>query len=419
MPADMNQQTLQFIRDHAADDVRQLALRGCSQQGVDMPFALNQIAGRRTALRKLPLWAATDGIVYPPHLSMEQCSSQATSEYKSLVARRWLAAMHIKSGGTVMTDLTGGFGVDFSFMAPCFSRAVYVECQPHLCDMARTNFRLLGLDGAEVVCADSMAYLREMPPAALVYLDPARRDGHGGRTYAISDCTPDILSLLPLLLQKGRVVMVKLSPMLDWRQVALSLGGSVREIHIVSVGNECKELLVVMTAEELSGHVLQPLQWGTLTLSGQAVDWVRIPVPGIEDPLVKSSLSSSPVCQSSSVCYLYEPNASLMKAGCFRRLSAVYPVRQVAANSHLFLSSEVIEGFPGRRFEILSQTSLNRKELKVALRGVVQANIAVRNFPMTVAQLRQRLKIGDGGDIYLFATTLATGERSLYVCRKL
>jgi len=232
--------TAVFIRKFADADVRQMALQGAKYPGVDLPFALDQIAGRQTARRKLPSWAAIEGIVYPPHLSMEQCSSEQTARYKA----------QISGSGDTMADLTGGFGVDFSFMAQGFQRAVYVERQEHLCDIARENFRLLGLRQAEVVCGDSVDYLQAMSPVDIIYLDPARRDSHGGRTYGISDCTPDVLSLRNLLTAKARRVLVKLSPMLDWRKAVGDIGEElVREVHIVSVANECKELLVVMEAE--------------------------------------------------------------------------------------------------------------------------------------------------------------------------
>ena len=229
----MNQATTDFINEHADDDVRQLALRGTKNPDVDLTFALEQIAGRQAARRKLPTWAATTGIVYPPHLSMEQCSSEQTARYKAKLAGR----------GKRIVDLTGGFGVDFSFMAQGFSHAVYVERQANLCEIARQNFEVLGLVQAEVVCADSTDYLQTMSHADVIYIDPARRDNHGGRTYSISDCTPDVIALKQLLMEKADQVVIKLSPMLDWRKAISDLGEShVQEVHIVSVGNECKEL---------------------------------------------------------------------------------------------------------------------------------------------------------------------------------
>ena len=202
----------EFIREHRHDDVRQLALQAARYPDIDMQQALQQIAGWQTACTKLPEWAATDGIVYPPRLSMEQCSSEATAKYKAKV---------LDPSPSTVIDLTGGFGVDFSYMARGFQKAVYVERQPHLCEAARHNFQLLGLENAEVVCGDGVEYLKNLPPPfnaqsrLTIYLDPARRDENGKKTYAISDCTPDVVALKDLLLEKAGRVMIKLSPMLD------------------------------------------------------------------------------------------------------------------------------------------------------------------------------------------------------------
>ena len=239
----MNQATADFIRNNAEADTRKLALQGAKDPEIDLPFVLDQIAGRQTARRKLPSWAAIDGIIYPPHLSMEQCSSEQTAKYKAQI----LSNRYRTTSNGRFVDLTGGFGVDFSFIAQAFSshsstgnkQVVYVERQRHLCDIAQENFTRLGLTQAEVVCADSVDYLKSMEPAEIIFIDPARRDSHGGRTYSISDCTPDVLALRDLLRSKARCVLLKLSPMLDWRKAVNDLGKTyVREVHIVYVHNE-------------------------------------------------------------------------------------------------------------------------------------------------------------------------------------
>ena len=234
--------TLDFIRQHADDDVRLLALQATRWPAVDIRRAIDQIAGRRTARTKLPSWAAIEGIVYPPHLSMEQCSSEQTAVYKADVARRL--------GGESFVDLTGGFGVDFAFIARRFQQAVYVERQANLCEVARHNFGLLGLSQARVVCADGIVFLRETEPVGLIFIDPARRNDHGGKTFAIADCTPDISKMVPELLEKAAHILVKLSPMLDWHKAVADLESTVcavSEAHIVAVKNECKELLLVLS----------------------------------------------------------------------------------------------------------------------------------------------------------------------------
>ena len=396
----MNRATFDFIRQHADADVRQLALQGTKDPEVNLTFALEQIAGRQKARTKLPSWAANDGIIYPPHLSMEQCSSETTALYKARLAGR----------GETYVDLTGGFGVDFYFMSQGFSKRIYVEQNADLCTIVEHNMQALGLQSA-VVCSQTAEYLSSMPHADVVYLDPARRNEHGGRTYSIEDCSPNVLELMPRLMEKAERVILKLSPMLDWHQAVEALK-SVSEVHIVSVNNECKELLLVLgrqTSETLR----------LVCVNGESTFEI-IPTVGTNSSQAGNKqfprweLSS---IRDQSLC-LYEPNASIMKSGCFAALEERFPVQQIGPNSHLFISADEIHDFPGRSFEILAVSSMNKRELKTAL-TMRQANISVRNFPLTVAQLRQRLKLSDGGDHYLFATTLADGRHVIFVCKKL
>ena len=400
----------EFIKLHETDDVRQLALKAHGVEGIDLPYCLDQIAGRQTARRKLPSWAAVDSIVYPPHISMEQCSSEQTAMYKKSVLDR-LHSSTFNLHSSTYIDLTGGFGVDFSFMSHGFRRAVYVERQEHLCDMASHNFRCLDMDNVEVVCEEAEEYLDHCEKADVIYLDPARRDSHGGRTFAISDCTPDVIALLPLLLTKARLVMLKLSPMLDWRKAMADLSEKyVHEVHIVSVDNECKELLILLSSKA-SPSSLPSLH--CVNITGKNISSFIVPV----SPM---SISSSPNSHVSTYAYLYEPNASIMKAGCFDVLAERYPgILKIAPNSHLFVSETEIPDFPGRCFHIEKTTTMNKKELRSALSGIKSANIATRNFPLSVAELRKRLKLEDGGDTYIFATTGCENEHILFICTKI
>ena len=389
----MNKVTEDFIREHADADVRQLALQAKKNPEVDLTYALEQIAGRQKAKSKLPTWAKIDGMVYPPHISMEQCSSELTAKYKE----------EIVSSGNCFVDLTGGFGVDFSFIAQKFKHAVYVERENHLCAIASENFRLLGLDNAEVVNADGIDYLHQMDHADLVFIDPARRDDHGGRTYGIADCTPNVLEVMDELMQKTDMLLLKLSPMLDWRKAVRDLGGA-SEVHIVSVDNECKELLIMVR------HDVQQIK----------VVCVNLLSNGDRDVFEFDDTESTPMHQKiSSKTYLFEPNASIMKAGCFDEIQARFHVAQLDNNSHLFVSDHEIPDFPGRRFKIEHVTSMNKRELKEALTGIDRANITVRNFPVSVAELRKKLKLKDGGDVFIFATTVAKEGHQLFICRKI
>lgn len=415
----INEKTWEFIKKHADDDVRKLALQGVKDAEVDLQTALQQIAGRQTARRKLPSWAAVDGIIYPPHLNMEQCSSEQTARYKAKIA----------GTGDRMADLTGGFGIDFYWMSQGFQHRQYIEQNEALCAISSENFQLLGLK-CTVCCCDTATYLTTMPHVDLVYLDPARRNEHGGRTYSIEDCTPNVLELLPLLMEKADRVLLKLSPMLDWRKavddIQKPIANSqmpkaiVSEVHIVSVDNECKELLMVLGKKPTDGLRV-------VCVNGDSTfDFIpmlgtlhshpgNISFPSWEYPPSRR-LSESPL-------YLYEPNASIMKAGCFQEIEARFPVQQIAANSHLFLSTEEVGDFPGRGFRILAISPVNQKKFSEILVSsgfpLERANLAVRNFPLSAEQLRKKLKLKDGGDAYIFATTTPEGAHRLFICRKI
>ncbi|MBR7086281.1 MAG: SAM-dependent methyltransferase, partial [Prevotella sp.] len=245
----LNEATRQFVRLHADDDVRRLALQTHAAPDVDLPLSLNQIRGRQIARQKLPSWAEIEEIAYPPHLSMEQCSSEQTAQYKAQLLARFVSTLCKQ---VHFIDLTGGLGVDFSFIAQAIGacKAVYVERDAHLCELARHNFPLLGLPNAEIVCDTAENYLHQCstvthPPSTILFLDPARRDAHGNRTYALADCTPNVLEICDELLKIADFIVLKLSPMLDWHRAVEELG-NVSEVHIVSVANECKEMLLVM-----------------------------------------------------------------------------------------------------------------------------------------------------------------------------
>ena len=512
----MNQATLDFIRQHQDDDVRQLAFLGSKYPEVDMPFALDQIRGRKMARVKLPRWASIDGIIYPPHISMEQCSSEQTALYKAEFAARLLGLspsssengeekgkesenainLHLseicefagkgavdsefaKNEATskrqqILTeidknvnetkeephegvfseeigfvDLTGGFGVDFSYIASRLGvKSMYVERQAHLCEAAKENFGRLGLknaivkngDGIEVLhsfaskketaASDSLGITEDQSQSLLktnlglklIFIDPARRDDAGNKVVSLKDCTPDVTLLQEEMLSKADYVIIKLSPMLDWHRAVSELS-CVREVHIISVNNECKELLLVLSARNMGDVEASSADGeddGVVKHAGN----LRIYCINDAHSFVCEELdveSSSvriapPVLEEMQ--YLYEPNASLMKAGCFSVLSERYGARMLSKNSHLFVSREPIAVFPGRSFRIIAISSFNKKELQRHLSGITKANIATRNFPLSVAELRKRLKLKDGGETYIFATTLSDESHVLVITEK-
>lgn len=403
--------TQEFISIHREEDVRRLALK--SVPGVDMRFALQQIDGWQRARTKLPMWAARDGIMYPPHISMEQCSGEQTAVYKR--DRLLPESAEVKKNAHFI-DLTGGFGVDFSYMSQGFGKAHYVECQEHLCDTARHNFSVLGMENAEVVCATSEMFLRSLPSSeeerkrTTIYLDPARRDTNGRKTYAIGDCTPDIVGLMPLLREKAWRVIVKLSPMLDHREACRLVEG-VSEVHIVSVRNECKELLLAIKDNDVPAKVV-------CVNDDEVFESILYP-DGEGQSALPPVITTMPVAGDT----LAVPNASIMKSGDFACLCARFGIAALDRMTHLFVSenADSIANFPGRVFKILAVVSLNKKELRKVLSGipggVPRANIAVRNFPMSADELRKRLRMKDGGEIFIFGTTIL-GEHRILVCRR-
>lgn len=395
--------TVAFIRLHAHEDVRRLAFMAGKFPDVDMPAALEQIKGRQVAAAKIPSWAAVEGIVYPPHLSLEQCSGESAARYKASLVRGL--------GARSLVDLTGGLGVDFSWMAREMSRAVYVERQENLCELARVNFPLLGLSHARVIRGEAERVLPSLPSVDLIYLDPARRDAAGGKTYAIADCVPDVSLLKEELSRHARWVLVKLSPMLDWHAAVAAMRGErsgVAEVHVVSAGNECKELLLLLSEEPPLAPRLYCVNDDTRFSCDTALSFPPLAygLPRVGDTL-------------------WVPNASVMKAGCFTAFAHRYRLRAVAPNSHLFFSPAVVESVgdasspvPARLFRVTAITSLNKKALSQALAGVSRANVAVRNFPMSAVRLRKRLHLADGGDVFIFATTTSEGRHVLLVCEK-
>ena len=508
----MNQATLDFIRQHQDDDVRQLAFLGSKYPEVDMPFALDQIRGRKMARVKLPRWASIDGIIYPPHISMEQCSSEQTALYKAELAARLLGLspsssengeekekesenasnLHLSeicefagkgavdsefakneatckkqqilteskenvneikeephegdfSEETGFVDLTGGFGVDFSYIASRLGvKSMYVERQAHLCEAAKENFGRLGLknaivkngDGIEVLhsfaskkeaaASDSLGITEDQPQSLLktnlglklIFIDPARRDDAGNKVVSLKDCTPDVTLLQEEMLSKADYIIIKLSPMLDWHRAVSELS-CVKEVHIISVNNECKELLLVLSARNMGVMEASSADGEVKHAGNLRIYCVNDAQSFVCDELDMESSSvriAPPVLEEMQ--YLYEPNASLMKAGCFSVLSERYGARMLSKNSHLFVSMEPIEDFPGRSFRIIAISSFNKKELKRYLSGITKANIATRNFPLSVAELRKRLKLKDGGETYIFATTLSDESHVLVITEK-
>lgn len=397
----LTEETRQFIRKHRTDDIRSLALQASRHPSVDIPTALTQIAGWQIARTKIPSWAEKDELLYPVHLSMEQCSSETTARHKASLLK------NTDTSTKSFCDLTGGFGIDCAFLSQTFKEAHYVEQQETLCQLASHNFPLLGLSHIQVHHADSVTYLNNMTPVDWIFIDPARRDTHGGKTIAISDCEPDVASLEELLLQKAEYVLIKLSPMLDLT-LAIQTLKHVIEAHVVSVGNECKELLLLLNKKN------------QVTPDKTPIHCVNLTSKETQFLCFNRSEEQTAECRytNSLKQYLYEPNASILKAGAYRQIAHTYHLEKLHPNSHLYTSGTYLPHFPGRIFTIEAHTGFGKKELKTILKDTTKANLSIRNFPTSIAELRKRLKLAEGGDTYLFATTLADESKTLIKCKR-
>ncbi|CCH00814.1 hypothetical protein FAES_2805 [Fibrella aestuarina BUZ 2] len=386
------------ITTHLTQDVRALALQLTKRTDIDGLVVVAQIQARQKARTKLPGWYANPALIFPPPLSVEQASSEATAAYKASLV-----------GGGTLLDLTGGMGVDTAAFAARVARVTYLEQQPAVAAATAYNLLQLGLANVETQVGDGLAYLGNVPePVDWLYLDPARRDERGGRVVGLADCEPDVLTYLPLVLAKGRNVLIKTSPLLDIEATLRQLP-TCRAVHVVAVQGEVKELLFVLGQTERPASAVQLVAVdlrhdGPVTFAFERADETRATVALTE-------------WATGLPTYLYEPNAAVLKAGAFRLVGERFGLAKVAPHSHLYTGNRLVEGFPGRAFHIDALCKADRKTLLAHVPGG-QANLTVRNFPQTVDLLRKQLSLREGGDVYVFATTLPNNDKRLIITRK-
>ena len=435
-------ETLQnFILGHAEDDVSQLLLNASRYKNINIKAAVEQIIARRQIKDKLPSWHNDSRLFYPSTLAAEQCSSEKTAKYKQ----------RLVSSDDVLCDLTGGLGVDSYFFSQKVRHVTYVEQDEKYCDAARYNMEMLGASDVCVVNGNAVELAtnndRRVSDANVFYIDPARRGKSNKRMFAISDCEPDITKIWTFILNgsdknprdkeaqmstglyKQNKVIVKLSPMLDISHV-LSQLPEIDEVHVVSVKNDCKELLIVASSGgdtcsiNLSESVAEQRKGGRLVdfpKNDAEVFCVNYTSEGTEQ-LFTFKLSEEHTASVSFATktgkYLYEPNASILKAGAYKSVALRYGVEKLHVNSHLYTSDDFIPLFPGRIFEIADVIPFGNQSCKNLSSEMPQANITARNFPLSVEDLRKRTRIVDGGDTYLFATILSDNKKVLIKCRK-
>lgn len=389
-----------FVSAHLFDNVPQLALSLKKHGGLNREWILRQIAARQILQKKVPLWVTCDDLCFPDSLPLEQCSSQATAEYKQQCIRPHLDSFDLG------IDLTGGLGIDCYWLSKDFKCYHYVERQEYLCRLAQHNFQALGRSQVEVQQKEAIDYLSQCKSADFIYLDPARRNQQGKKMVALNDCDPDVGSLHNQLLEKAPVVMVKLSPMLDI-SLALQQLPRTAEVHIVAVDNECKELLFMLRRDASVEDVCLYTANLRCREASQRFSF-----------RLKEERSAGCSYAESLENYLYEPNAAVMKSGGFACLGKSYSLKKLHPNSHLFTSATLQPSFPGRIFTVADVLSPSDKRNKARLKGAA-LNVCVRNYPEPAELIRSRFRIKEGKERFLFATTLLRGEHRFIICDKL
>lgn len=390
----------EFIRQHLASDVRQLVLRP-HPADVDVRRAVSQIAARQKARDKLPAWYANEDLLFPPALSVEQASSEQTAHYKaSLVS------------GARLFDLTGGMGVDAWAFAQRVGQVVYVEQQSELAQLAAHNLPLLGAANVTILTGDGLTIVDQATEVIdWLYLDPHRRDGQGGRVVQLADCEPDVsrADVLGKLLAKADRVLLKTSPMIDIdatiRQLTTVVTRAAITVHVVAVQGEVKEVLFTVGKSEDAEPVID-------------INAVNL----LADRIIRLNFCrdeerTADVPFSDPRAYVYEPNAAVLKAGAFRLAGSRYGLAKLAPNSHLYTSNDYKIDFPGRVFVLEHIIKPDRTALR-ALLPTMKANLTVRNFPQSVAELRKKLNLNEGGTVYIFATSLLNGDKRLLITQK-
>ena len=389
---------ISYIQDHIDDDLPKLILKkGANTQNIDYSFAFQQIGARQKAKNKLPEWYANFHLVFPSPLSVEQSSSQQTAQYKTTLLK-----------GDHLIDLSAGFGVDAFYLSSNFNQTTLVDTNPELCDILLHNASALHLDSIKVINANAENYLEQIDlnstQKITFYIDPARRGKQGEKLIDLGDCEPNILNIKDQLLTLGEKVCIKLSPMIDLKQLLNQLSNVV-EIHVVSVHNECKEILAILERNPKSSE----LKYVAVNLKKGGIDSFEF--------INQEEKESIPTIAEKVENYLYEPNSAIMKSGCFKLIGERYNLSKIALNSHLYTSNQHVPEFPGRIFKVEQVLSFQKDELKKYFRKGEAYNLAIRNFPMDTENLKKQLRIKDGGDKYLFATTMEQ-KHILIICTK-
>ena len=390
-----NLSTKKYIIEHQHDNLKELLLKKRHIDDVDYEFAYRQIAGRQRIKHKLPEFYNNVDIIYPHQINLEQSSSESTALYKKTICE-----------GSIYIDITGGFGIDFYYISECFKEAIYVERNQDLFEIVTHNLKVTGRENTKTICDDALNFIPNMPVSDFVMVDPARRDNSGGKVVLLSDCEPDITQIYKAILNKTNALLVKLSPMLDISAALNELSG-VCEVHVVSVENECKEILLLLKNENQS----ITKYFAVNILKNNTTE--KFVFTKEEESDAKSIL-----CEN-VLTYLYEPNSSVLKAGAFKCVSQHFGLEKLHLNTHLYTSDKLISNFPGRRFKVLKVWPGNKSSMKEMGEKLVKANISTRNHPLKPDEIKKKTGIADGGDTYLFACSLKNEVKVYIECEKI
>lgn len=380
----------QFINDNLTADIPRLLFKGSPFDAISIQELVTQIVSKKKCEKKLPNWFQTKNIYYPPKVHIEQTSSEITASYKSSII-----------SGNKILDVTGGFGVDCYSFAKSFKNVTHCELDANLSTIVNNNYQQLKINNIKCISGDGIEFLKNSETTFdWIYIDPSRRDAAHKKVFMLKDCLPNVPEHLDLLFSKSKSILIKNSPILDISKTIDELR-FVKEIHVVSVVNEVKELLFVLEKDFNKSITVKTINFNKKIT--QSFDFQHL----------KNNTSN----YSSPKKYIYEPNASILKSGGFHEVSNQLNVEKLQQHSHLYTSENCIE-FPGRTFLVEKICNYNKKEIQQNLKDN-KANITTRNFPETVAQIRKKTKIKDGGSQYLFFTTVNNNKLKVLICSQI
>ncbi len=386
----LHQDVQDYINHHLQSDLHTLILKGSPFEELSVQEIANQIICKQKTEKKLPNWFQNNTIYYPSKINIEQSSSEKTAEYKSKLI-----------SGKKLIDLTGGFGVDSYYFSKVFKTVIYCEIDENISKISAHNFKQLGVNNIQVITGDGIKYLhKKNDNFDVIYIDPSRRNNEKRKVFLLKDCTPNISENIDLLFSKSKTILIKSSPILDISSTISKLK-FVKEIHVVAINNDVKELLFLLEKGYLNNIKIKTINFTKKHTQKFNFTYNNQPKSNYKEPLR----------------YLYEPNAAILKSGGFHEISSQLNLFKLHQHSHLY-TSEKQKDFPGRKFKIIQIIPYDKKKITSIL-SAKKANITTRNFRKSVSEIRKELKIKDGGDHFLFFTTNIYNKPICIHCEKL